>query len=71
MNWAVEHEVPHSQKATHDQVHYEPKSLHEGKQCGNCKNFIRQPGEHPRCRTVQGPIAAPAYCVRWKAKETA
>ena len=69
MNWAAEHELPEAQKVTHMHVHYEAPSKDPSEHCGNCKNFIKEPGELPRCRSVKSPIRAIDYCVRWDAKE--
>ena len=68
MNWAAEHEVPVAQKVSHDHVQYAKGT--EAEHCGNCKNFIREAGERPRCRTVKSPIAADMWCIRFEAKES-
>ena len=64
MNWAEIHELSESEKATHLQVRYVPKSRKETEECGNCKNLILG-SNGLRCRTVQCPIAAGGWCQRW------
>ncbi len=69
MNHAAKTELPPAQKAPHAVVAYEHPSAHEGHRCGNCANFIRAAGEKPRCRTVQNPIRAEDWCLRYKEKQ--
>jgi hypothetical protein len=61
-------ELPKSEKASHEKVHYEYPSEHMGQACGDCKHVIEQ-GTAPRCQTVVTPIFLTGWCVRFAAKK--
>ena len=59
-------ELAPSQKRTHDDVHYQHPSQHDGQQCSGCKHFIA--ANPPRCEGVRSPIRAEDWCRRFAAK---
>jgi hypothetical protein len=62
-NWAELHELSVTEKATHKEVRYQVDTPNFDR-CGNCRNYIDDSGAS-RCRTVECPIDASGWCVRY------